>query len=78
LPRRGGRGRQSESVTAPARLEGVLTEQEMTAFQKDNVLAALKKTGWKVSGKGGAAELLGVRPTTLAHRIRTLGIKKPL
>jgi len=78
LPRRGGRGRQSESVPAPARLEGILTEKEMTAFQKDNVLAALKKTGWKVSGKGGAAELLGVRPTTLAHRIRTLGIKKPL
>ena len=78
LPRHGGRGRQTESVTAPARTEGVLTEQEMTAFQKENVLTALKKTRWKVSGKGGAAELLGVRPTTLAHRIRTLGIKKPL
>jgi len=78
LPRHGGRGKQSETVTAPARIEGILNEQEMTAFQKDNVLAALRKTGWKVSGKGGAAEMLGVRPTTLAHRIRTLGIKKPL
>jgi len=76
LPRQKGRGRQSEPGTSPAQVEGVLTEQEMTAFQKKNVLAALTKTGWKVSGKGGAAEMLGVRPTTLAHRIRTLGIKK--
>jgi len=30
-----------------------------------------------VSGKGGAAELLGVRPTTLADRIKSFGVRKP-
>jgi transcriptional regulator with GAF, ATPase, and Fis domain len=39
--------------------------------------AALAATGGKVFGPGGAAELLGVRPTTLASRIKRLGIEKP-
>jgi len=57
--------------------EQVLTETEMRKFQKKNLEAALDQAGWKVSGAGGAAELLGVRPTTLADRIRTYGVKKP-
>jgi transcriptional regulator with GAF, ATPase, and Fis domain len=54
-----------------------LTEKEMREFQKNNLLAVLKQTNWRVSGADGAAELLGVKPTTLADRIRTLGIRKP-
>jgi PAS domain S-box-containing protein len=54
-----------------------LTEKEMRDFQKNNLVAALKQTNWRVSGPDGAAELLGVKPTTLADRIRTLGIRKP-
>jgi PAS domain S-box-containing protein len=55
----------------------VLTEKQMRAFQKKNIAAALKQTGWRVSGPDGAAELLGVRPTTLVDRIRTHGLQKP-
>ena len=55
----------------------VLSEKEMRDFQKRNTVAALKQTNWRVSGEGGAADLLGVKPTTLADRIRTLGIKRP-
>ena len=54
----------------------VLSEKEMRDFQKRNTVAALKQTNWRVSGEGGAADLLGVKPTTLADRIRTLGIKR--
>ena len=54
----------------------VLTEAEMREFQKNNLIAALRQADWKVSGHGGAAELLGVKPTTLADRIRTFGVKK--
>ncbi len=57
--------------------DDVLTEKEMRELQKHNTIAALKRTDWRVSGNGGAAELLGVKPTTLADRIRTFGIKKP-
>jgi len=57
--------------------DAVLSEKEMREFQKRNTVAALKQTNWRVSGEGGAADLLGVKPTTLADRIRTFGIKRP-
>jgi transcriptional regulator with GAF, ATPase, and Fis domain len=50
---------------------------EMREFQKANTVKAMEQAHWKVSGPGGAAELLGVRPTTLADRIRTYKIKRP-
>jgi len=39
-----------------------------------HIRTALEMTGGKVEGKGGAAELLGVNPGTLRHRMRKLGI----
>jgi PAS domain S-box-containing protein len=60
-----------------ATTEDVLSEKEMRDYQKRNIVKALEQSNWKVSGAGGAAELLGVRPTTLADRIRTYKIKRP-
>ena len=57
--------------------QGILTETDMHELQKRNLVRALEAADWRVSGAGGAAELLGVKPTTLADRIRTLGITKP-
>ncbi len=57
--------------------DGVLDETEMREFQKRNLIAALERSDWRVSGEGGAAALLGVKPTTLADRIRAHGIRKP-
>jgi formate hydrogenlyase transcriptional activator len=37
----------------------------------------LERTGWRIEGTGGAAELLGLRPSTLRSRIRKLGIRRP-
>jgi transcriptional regulator with GAF, ATPase, and Fis domain len=65
---------ESAEITSDATF---LTEREMREFQKTNLVAALKKADWRVSGPDGAAELLGVKPTTLADRVRTLGIRKP-
>ncbi len=42
--------------------------------ERDHILAALRAVGWKVSSRGGAAELLGLRPTTLEARMKKLGI----
>jgi PAS domain S-box-containing protein len=67
----------STDVKVAADSNEIMTEKEMRAFQKQNTAAALKQTGWRVSGPEGAAELLGVRPTTLADRIRTYGLHKP-
>ena len=55
----------------------VLTESEMRQRERENLLAALEKTHWKVKGPGGAAELLGVNAATLVSRMRAMGIKRP-
>jgi transcriptional regulator with GAF, ATPase, and Fis domain len=52
----------------------VLTDAEVRRLEANNIRAALRRTGGKVSGAGGAAELLGVKPTTLASRIKVLGL----
>jgi PAS domain S-box-containing protein len=55
----------------------VLTEKQMRELQKQNLLAALRQSDWRVSGRNGAAELLGVKPTTLTDRIKSFGIRRP-
>ncbi len=73
-----GRGFEEDvAVTEVPGDDNVLSEMEMREFQKANTVKAMEQAHWKVSGPGGAAELLGVRPTTLADRIRTYKIKRP-
>ena len=55
----------------------VVPEAEVRRRERENVLAALEQAQWKVYGPGGAAELLGIKATTLASRMRALGIKRP-
>ena len=52
-------------------------EEERLKRDRDNILRALKVAGGKVSGKDGAAALLGIKPTTLASRMAALKIEKP-
>jgi PAS domain S-box-containing protein len=52
----------------------ILTEVEMRQRDRDNIRNALQRSGGKVSGKGGAAELLDMKPTTLASKMKALGI----
>jgi formate hydrogenlyase transcriptional activator len=37
----------------------------------------LEQTGWRIEGPGGAAELLGLRPSTLRSRIKRHGLRRP-
>ena len=41
-----------------------------------HIRAVLDSTGWRVRGRGGAAEVLGVKPTTLEGRMAKLGIRR--
>ncbi|BCB61471.1 MULTISPECIES: sigma 54-interacting transcriptional regulator [Halomonadaceae] len=52
----------------------LLTEQALCHQQRCNALKALKAANGKVSGAGGAAELLGMKPTTLTSRLQKWGI----
>jgi transcriptional regulator with GAF, ATPase, and Fis domain len=55
----------------------LLTEAEIQELERKNMLLALQLAGWRVSGPNGAAKMLGVKPTTLADRMRKLRIAKP-
>jgi len=45
--------------------------------EREHIVDILARTGWRVSGKNGAAEILGLKPTTLESRLAKLGIKRP-
>ena len=60
-----------ESETIP------FTETERLARDRKNIIAALRLTNGKISGENGAAELLGIKPTTLASRMKALSVEKP-
>lgn len=63
------------------RLESAEDVQDMNAtlgeVEKNHIVSILNDTGWKVSGRSGAAEILGLKPTTLEARMKKLGIKRP-
>jgi formate hydrogenlyase transcriptional activator len=60
----------SASATQPA--NGLTLDDT----QRSHILAVLQKTGWRVSGKNGAAAILGLKPTTLESKMAKLGIKR--
>ena len=56
----------------------ILTEIEWYQRERENVHLALIKAGWRIHGEGGAAELLGLKPTTLLSRMKKMGLKRPV
>lgn len=51
--------------------------KKMEAVEFEHIVRVLGHTGWKVSGKDGAAEILGLKRGTLRARMQKLGIRKP-
>src|SRR5262245_42502861 len=68
---REGSERSDRTAVAHVRTDGELRDAE-----RSNILVALNKTRWKVYGRGGAAELLGIKPGTLAARMKKLGLRR--
>jgi formate hydrogenlyase transcriptional activator len=50
--------------------------QDLQDIERRHILAVLEKTGWRLSGDGGAAEALGLKRTTLHAKMKKLGIKR--
>ena len=48
----------------------------MIKNERDHILAVLESCNWKISGKGGAAEILDINVNTLNSRIKKLGIQR--
>jgi len=53
----------------------ILTREAWKRHERESIAAALKQSGGKVFGPGGAAELLNMKPTTLASRIKALKVR---
>ncbi len=54
--------------------ERILTDAELRELKARNIRAALKRTNGRIYGEAGAAAMLGMKTTTLASRIKSLGI----
>ncbi|TWT89645.1 Formate hydrogenlyase transcriptional activator [Pseudobythopirellula maris] len=67
----------NRSQPSPAPAEGeILTDAQIRQLERDNLERALRASDGKIHGPEGAAELLGVKPTTLSSRLRAMGIKR--
>ena len=76
----------TESVVVPSRHAApaksdaepeFLTEAELHRRERQNLMTVLEKAHWRIKGESGAAELLGVKVTTLKARIKKMGLKRP-
>jgi len=77
LPTAGGNV-PSSPIANPAPLEAtpIPSRQDWKRQERENIKAALEQSGGKVFGPSGAAELLNMKPTTLASRIKALGLRR--
>ncbi len=72
-PRPGRPGSPTQpGTTGPA---AAVTDAEMRRLEQENIQLAMDQAGGKIYGHGGAAELLGLKPTTLTYRMKALGIR---
>jgi formate hydrogenlyase transcriptional activator len=46
-------------------------------LERDHIGDVLDRCGWKINGRGNAAEVLGLNPNTLRSRMKKLGIRRP-
>jgi transcriptional regulator with GAF, ATPase, and Fis domain len=51
--------------------------RNLVDMEKNHIIEVLEDTKWKIEGETGAAEILGVKPSTLRSRLQKLQIKRP-
>jgi transcriptional regulator with GAF, ATPase, and Fis domain len=59
------------------RNKSVKTVQQLQKLERENLILALEISQWRVAGKKGAAQLVGMPPSTFQSRMKALGIKRP-
>lgn len=79
LPRHGGlslAGIKLGRYNVSPHQTNIMTDEVMRERERTNLIAALERSHGRIYGPGGAAERLGVKPTTLVSRIKKLGLTK--
>ena len=61
-------------ILSPTILSAVRTLEET---ERNQILKILSETRWRIEGKGGAAMILGIHPSTLRARMHKLGMVRP-
>jgi formate hydrogenlyase transcriptional activator len=57
--------------------DGILSHaQTFEDVERNHILRIMEMVGWRVRGEGGAAQILGLKPTTLESRMQKLGIER--
>ena len=64
-----------EHAVLPDTSEVILTDRECRERERENLMKALHRADGRIYGAGGAADLLGINPTTLASRLRAFNIR---
>lgn len=67
--------KKSESRYKVGNTAQVMTEADIQNLVSENLRAVLDRTNGKIYGPMGAAEILGIKPTTLSARIKKFGLK---
>ncbi len=67
---------ESTATGMPPNTSTVISARRWRELERDNILNALRQSEWKISGANGAARMLGLRPSTLAYRMKALGIER--
>ena len=74
-------GYQSLAVNLPASSQceqSPLARMEtLEEVERNYIIEVLEKCGWRISGKNGASQVLGLNPNTLRFRMNKLGIHRP-
>lgn len=65
-----------EAAPASASAERAGEEGTLAEMEKRHIRRALEKSQWRIAGKGGAAEQLGLKPSTLRSRMDKLGLER--
>ena len=53
------------------------SDQNLDSIEKDHIIQVLESANWRIGGEGGAAEILGLKRTTLQSKMTKLGIERP-
>jgi formate hydrogenlyase transcriptional activator len=75
--RRPSTPRASPAEPASTHADNPLVVVRLSEAERRAILRALECTGWRISGRGGAADVLGLKPTTLHAKMKKLGIQRP-
>lgn len=67
------------TITLPSAAQAAAPPRStrLSDVEREHIRVVLESTGWRIRGVGGAAERLGLRPTTLETRMAKLGLSRP-